>query len=160
MLTQLGELLRGIRKENDEQLLEMANKLEVAFPYISALEHGENVLTYELFVKINNSYNLTEEIRQKLSDCINIDFNTKLENIEELRQEIKLLQYQGILLMQKQLESIQKQLGSAQGQLESLREKLIQELRNEFSDEDIKQTLKNKFSDEDIKQILEGWSSL
>lgn len=61
MTTKFGKQLRIIRIESDENIYEMAKRLDISTSYLSAIETGDRAIPNDLVEKINKAYDLTPE---------------------------------------------------------------------------------------------------
>ncbi len=64
--TKFGELVRILRVRHHEVMGDMAKKLEVKVPFLSALESGKKNVPIDLIRKIAECYGLTNEEEQEL----------------------------------------------------------------------------------------------
>lgn len=56
VLTNLGKQTRKLRIDNEELLMDMANKLEISASYLSAIETGKRKMPKDFIEKIENIY--------------------------------------------------------------------------------------------------------
>lgn len=61
MVTELGKFLRKLRIDNDELMLDMANKLEVSSAFLSAVENGKKKPPLKWEKEIEKLYSLSKE---------------------------------------------------------------------------------------------------
>lgn len=73
--TEFGKILRIIRLDNDnETIVEMANKLGISSSYLSCIERGKTNISTKLYDKIVEEYPLSDE----MAFCsMKIDFSKK-----------------------------------------------------------------------------------
>ena len=70
MLTEFGRFLRTLRLEKHELLKEMAGKLNVSSPFLSAVETGKKNVPGEMIKVLGNLYQLTEEEKAEMNDAL------------------------------------------------------------------------------------------
>lgn len=58
ILTNLGKQTRKLRIDNEELLMDMANKLGISASYLSAIETGKRKAPKDLIEKIENIYKI------------------------------------------------------------------------------------------------------
>ena len=68
-VTKFGKILRTIRLDHDEILLQMADKLNVSPSYLSSIEHGKRNVPEKWVDKLKDTYNLSEETIRELCDA-------------------------------------------------------------------------------------------
>lgn len=56
ILTNLGKQTRKLRIDNEELLMDMANKLEISASYLSSIETGKRKVPKEFIQKIESIY--------------------------------------------------------------------------------------------------------
>lgn len=69
MVNEFGKILRKIRIDNGEILKDMADKLEMTSSYLSAIECGKRNIPNNLITKLQQLYNLDDEMVSKLEDA-------------------------------------------------------------------------------------------
>lgn len=69
MVNEFGKFLRKIRIDNGEILKDMADKLEMTSSYLSAIECGKRNIPNNLITKLQQLYNLDDEMVSKLEDA-------------------------------------------------------------------------------------------
>ena len=87
MITEVGRFFRKLRIDNDEILLEMADRLGVSASFLSAVENGKKRMPSSWQKIICDEYRLSEEKREEFDNVIanteeNFDINLKMLNIE------------------------------------------------------------------------------
>lgn len=78
MITALGRFLRKLRIDRNEILKDMADKLEVAVSFLSAVENGKKRMPAEWNQKISNLYNFSDKQNAEFSSAI-ADSENKIE---------------------------------------------------------------------------------
>jgi transcriptional regulator with XRE-family HTH domain len=58
--------LKKLRKDNDERLIDMAEKIKISVPYLSSIENGNRPLTDKIIDRIVEVYGLSAEEREKM----------------------------------------------------------------------------------------------
>ena len=66
MATKFGKELRKLRIDTDENISNMAEKLDISISYLSAIEAGTRNIPADLVDKLVKEYHLTEERRETL----------------------------------------------------------------------------------------------
>lgn len=69
-LTQLGKFLRKLRIDRSELLRHMAQKLDVAISFLSAVENGKKNMPSEWIIKLADLYSLTDDEKKKLDAAV------------------------------------------------------------------------------------------
>lgn len=69
MINEFGKLLRKIRIDNGEILKDMADKLEMTSSYLSAIECGKRNIPNNLIPKLQELYNLDENMVLELQEA-------------------------------------------------------------------------------------------
>ncbi|MDO4587971.1 MAG: helix-turn-helix transcriptional regulator [Planctomycetia bacterium] len=64
--TEFGKILRKIRIDHDEILLNMAKKLEVTSSYLSAIENGKRNIPDDWVSRLSVLYSLPDAVQQEL----------------------------------------------------------------------------------------------
>ncbi|MDO4569030.1 MAG: helix-turn-helix transcriptional regulator [Planctomycetia bacterium] len=82
MITSFGKILRKIRIDRNEILLDMAKKLEVAVSYLSAVETNRRAIPESWLATIPKLYHLNEDETQKL-------YAAALESIKNFKIRIE-----------------------------------------------------------------------
>ena len=67
--TNFGKLLRKLRIDHNQILLDMAKKLEVTASYLSAVENGKRNVPEDWLMKIRELYSLTEDEEKQLRNA-------------------------------------------------------------------------------------------
>lgn len=87
MLTEFGKFTRKLRIELDENMLEMAEKLNVSTAFLSSVETGKKKIPKDWFELLSNKYNLNENQQRELKEAIElsaqvikIDFSDKSDD--------------------------------------------------------------------------------
>lgn len=73
MVTEFGKFCRKLRIDNDEHMVNMAEKLGVTSSYLSAVENGKRKVPEEWFNEISKHYTLTSSQIIELGNLILID---------------------------------------------------------------------------------------
>lgn len=73
MATEFGKFCRKLRIDNDEHMVNMAEKLGVTSSYLSAVENGKRKVPEEWFNEISKHYTLTSSQIIELGNLILID---------------------------------------------------------------------------------------
>lgn len=81
-ITKFGEYTRDLRIEKEENLKEMAEKLEVSSAFLSAVENGKKRVPKDWFCKICKIYKLALEEKEKLEKAIEETKSKIVLNIE------------------------------------------------------------------------------
>ena len=68
--TRFGEFVRILRIKHHEVMGDMAKKLGVKLPYLSAVENGKRNVPLEWIEKISVLYNLTGDERRELEEAV------------------------------------------------------------------------------------------
>ena len=114
MLNEYGKFVRQLRIKNNENLLDMATKLEVSMAFLSKLESGKKTIPLGYGEKISTIYNLNEEESKALVDAINISnkkLTIDLDNMNSDRVDVSLTFARTInSASQKSLEELRKLL--------------------------------------------------
>lgn len=98
MITSFGKFCRNLRMDNNEQLHQMAEKLNVSSAFLSKVEYGKAKPPEKWEDTIPSLYNLSESQKEEL--CLIIEkhrrndefikgYNKALEDMLELSQEWK-----------------------------------------------------------------------
>ena len=66
MVNGLGEVLREMRTDVPELLLNMASKLEVSSAFLSAIEHGKKKPPADFLQRLDNSYEISSSLKRRL----------------------------------------------------------------------------------------------
>lgn len=69
-ITDFGKFLRNFRMDNGERLKTMAEKLQVAPSFLSAVENGKKPMPSNWVEKISSEYNLSREQRTELQNSV------------------------------------------------------------------------------------------
>lgn len=69
MLTEFGKMLRKIRIDHEQLLIDMAEKLEVTASYLSAVEMGKRNIPERWVEKIVKVYNLDQKQKKQLEEA-------------------------------------------------------------------------------------------
>ncbi len=70
--TKFGEFVRILRIKSHEVMGDMADRLEVSVPFLSAVENGKKNVPSDWAEKLSNLYHLTAEQRRDLDDAIEL----------------------------------------------------------------------------------------
>lgn len=109
-----GLYLRQLRKEKNESLLSLSEKLGVGVPFLSALENGKKTIPLDYGDKLTDVLNLTKEESINLKNSIdysNRKIQINLDNLNSEQQEVSLAFARTInQASQKKLEELRKLL--------------------------------------------------
>ncbi|WP_273788171.1 helix-turn-helix domain-containing protein [Bartonella grahamii] len=89
MVTSFGKILRKLRVDHSERLLDMAKKLDISVSFLSAVEIGKKSVPVGLEEKVIELYGLDQEVAEILrreSDACCTSFTIKTS--DPLRREI------------------------------------------------------------------------
>ena len=70
MVTEFGKILKIIRINSGDTAKNMADKLGISVPYLSAIENGRRDIPTVLPDKLIKAYNLSEKEQQKIRDAV------------------------------------------------------------------------------------------
>ena len=89
-LETFGEVLKKIRKENDDSLRGLGEKIDVAFSYIDKIERGLSPINKTILEKLIKQYPLrkTELIKAYLNEVIPENEIEHIKNIFEKKENI------------------------------------------------------------------------
>ena len=94
MTSSFGKLLKEYRKNNNDTLKTLADKLEISLPYLSSMEIGRRLVTTDVINKIKNIYNLSENEYDELYMAM-LDSNNKvdieLSKMNEAQREVSMV---------------------------------------------------------------------
>lgn len=82
-MTEIGKFLKKLRVENEEVLLNMAQKLDVTPSFLSAVELGKKKMPYEWNLKIRSAYSLTPKQEDELDEAISQSEKAVILDFEE-----------------------------------------------------------------------------
>ncbi|MDR2567892.1 MAG: helix-turn-helix transcriptional regulator [Mycoplasmataceae bacterium] len=92
-------LLRGIRKENNEVLYNMAKRMNISVSYLSSIEIGERKIPKNFIAKLVKIYNLPEEKKLELIKSADEDLTRKV--VLDLSKTTPLAKRVGIIFARK-----------------------------------------------------------
>ena len=114
MLTEYGKFIRELRKEKNETLSSMSEKMNVSIAFLSAMEVGKKQVPIEYADRISEIYNLSEEQNLELTKAIgssNDNMNLDFTHLSEEQAQMSVLFARKInKLSQKSLEELRKLL--------------------------------------------------
>ena len=94
MISSFGKVLKVHRKNNNDTLKTLAEKLEISLPYLSSMEVGRRLVTMEIIQKIKELYQLNEEEYNELYMAM-LDSNNKvdleLSKMNEAQREVSMV---------------------------------------------------------------------
>lgn len=70
MITEFGKLLRTIRIDFNESAKDMADKLDISLPYLSAIETGKRDIPSDMEEVLLANYNFSDEYKANIRDAI------------------------------------------------------------------------------------------
>ena len=88
-ITKFGEFTRDLRIEKEENLRDMAKKLEVSSAFLSAVENGNKKIPKGWLDKISDKYHLTLAKRNELKEIIFEVKNEIVFNLDEMTKSDK-----------------------------------------------------------------------
>ena len=66
-MNDIGSFLKNLRSQNNnERLIDMAQKINISVPYLSSIENGNRPLTDKIIDRIAKVYGLSSEDKEKL----------------------------------------------------------------------------------------------
>lgn len=74
----LKKFLRILRAENNEQLLDMAKKMNISVSYLSSIENNKRKIPKDFFKNLLKEYNLDKKLKRML---INVEKEEKYNEI-------------------------------------------------------------------------------
>lgn len=92
--TYFGKYIRGLRAEKNENLRQMADKLEVSSAFLSAVEVGKKLVPKDWISKIVNLYGINEKEENELRNAIDKDNKRTVIEFNKLstdRQELSMM---------------------------------------------------------------------
>ena len=84
----LSKFLAIKRIENNENLFDMARKLDISIAYLSSIENGKREIPRDFFEKIKKNYNLNLSEEEKLKKIISYTKKIVID-MKELSEERK-----------------------------------------------------------------------
>ena len=94
MISSFGRVLKEYRKQNDDTLKTLSEKLEISLPYLSAMEVGRKLVPIEIVQRIKELYKLSEEEYNTLYMAM-LDSNNKvdleLSQMNEAQREVSMV---------------------------------------------------------------------
>ncbi len=83
MVTEFGKFLRKLRIDNDELMLDMADKLEVSAAFLSSVENGKKKPPKDWESKIARFYSLEDSQKMEWERVFFIALNSKELDMEQ-----------------------------------------------------------------------------
>lgn len=83
MSNEFGKILRFLRKQNNDNLIIQAKKIDISISELSLYEAGRKEISLKLIEKLIEVYNLDEETKEKL-------LNSRIINNENLAEELQI----------------------------------------------------------------------
>jgi len=88
MINHLGKMLRAIRLQKEERLIDMAQKIDVSVAYLSAIETGRKEPPLSIVDKISAAYDMSKKQKVELELALfNSRTSFKLEPQSSLAQD-------------------------------------------------------------------------
>ena len=116
MLTSIGKFLRKVRIDNNEILLNMANKLGVSSSFLSAVENGKKKIPADWNIRICELYGLDEIQCENLDQAIaetEQSYEIDLSGVSQSNREVAVSFARKFASMdESQIEQIKKILGT------------------------------------------------
>ena len=116
MLTSVGKFLRKVRIDNNEILLNMANKLGVSSSFLSAVENGKKKIPADWSIRICELYGLDEIQCENLDQAIaetEQSYEIDLSGVSQSNREVAVSFARKFASMdESQIEQIKKILGT------------------------------------------------
>lgn len=89
MVTELGKFLRKLRIDNNELMLNMANKLKVSSAFLSSVENGKKRPPLGWKSEIENLYNLSDRQKEEWENLFFYAVNETTINLEQFTEKGK-----------------------------------------------------------------------
>lgn len=102
MVTPFGIFLRKLRLDNNEVMIDMAEKLDVSISFLSAVELDKKNIPYSWFERICKLYDLNDRQKKELSEAICLSRHFLRVDLSDLSDEKRSLGF----LFERKLESM------------------------------------------------------
>ena len=89
MITRFGKFLRKLRIDNDETMIDMAEKLKVSSAFLSKVERGKKIPPSTWYYYLLHNYNLNDTQLKELDKLIFYERNIKYLEMELLSYKAK-----------------------------------------------------------------------